>query len=240
MALIKCPECQKDVSSSASSCPHCGYPIREYAEQITFDSEVSRLMDKIKPCDFSCPEPRAKVCIKCGQPFFYTADIDDKRNGTPCLCKCGIGNNRFPGVEIDYPEQQASGYLPYELYILEQCVIPRNIGDQESDEYKDYVSGLYENIKRSEDACKETFPDNWKIKPLGPDRRYFGKRARHINKKPIYTPPEPAKPKCPICGSARLSKISTMKKAGKVGLFGIFGAGDIGKTWKCDNCGSKF
>ena len=50
----------------------------------------------------------------------------------------------------------------------------------------------------------------------------------------------PDVPKCPICGSANLSKISTLKKASKVGLFGIFGAGDIGKTWKCNNCGSKF
>lgn len=47
-------------------------------------------------------------------------------------------------------------------------------------------------------------------------------------------------PKCPICQSTDLSKISAVKKATKVGLFGVFGAGDIGKTWKCNNCGSKF
>lgn len=27
MAMIKCPECGKDVSSSAANCPNCGYPI---------------------------------------------------------------------------------------------------------------------------------------------------------------------------------------------------------------------
>lgn len=27
MALIKCPGCQKDVSSNAKACPHCGEPI---------------------------------------------------------------------------------------------------------------------------------------------------------------------------------------------------------------------
>ncbi len=27
MAIIQCPECQKDVSSKASTCPHCGYPL---------------------------------------------------------------------------------------------------------------------------------------------------------------------------------------------------------------------
>lgn len=47
-------------------------------------------------------------------------------------------------------------------------------------------------------------------------------------------------PRCPICQSTNLSKITTTKKATKIGLFGILGAGDISKTWKCNNCGSKF
>lgn len=47
-------------------------------------------------------------------------------------------------------------------------------------------------------------------------------------------------PHCPICGSADLKKLSAVGKAVKIGFFGIFGAGDIGKTYKCNNCGSKF
>ena len=29
MALIKCPECDRDISDKATACPHCGYPIAE-------------------------------------------------------------------------------------------------------------------------------------------------------------------------------------------------------------------
>lgn len=29
MALIKCPECGKEVSTAAEACPHCGYPIKK-------------------------------------------------------------------------------------------------------------------------------------------------------------------------------------------------------------------
>lgn len=47
-------------------------------------------------------------------------------------------------------------------------------------------------------------------------------------------------PKCPICQSTNLSKICTTKKVAKIVAFGIFGMGDNGKTWKCNNCGSKF
>lgn len=28
MALIKCPECGKEISDAAESCPNCGYPIK--------------------------------------------------------------------------------------------------------------------------------------------------------------------------------------------------------------------
>ena len=28
MAIINCPECQNKVSDQASSCPHCGYPLK--------------------------------------------------------------------------------------------------------------------------------------------------------------------------------------------------------------------
>ena len=51
---------------------------------------------------------------------------------------------------------------------------------------------------------------------------------------------ESDKPHCPICNSTDLSKISTAKKVAKIAAFGIFGMGDNGKTWKCNNCGSKF
>ncbi len=29
MAIIKCPECGKDVSDKAEACIHCGYPLKE-------------------------------------------------------------------------------------------------------------------------------------------------------------------------------------------------------------------
>jgi hypothetical protein len=29
MALIKCPECSRQISDQAAACPECGYPIRK-------------------------------------------------------------------------------------------------------------------------------------------------------------------------------------------------------------------
>lgn len=36
MAIIKCPECQKEVSDSAISCPNCGYGVKKHFDDIIF------------------------------------------------------------------------------------------------------------------------------------------------------------------------------------------------------------
>lgn len=33
MALVKCPECGKEVSNSAAVCPNCGYGIKKYYDE---------------------------------------------------------------------------------------------------------------------------------------------------------------------------------------------------------------
>lgn len=44
MALIKCPECGKEISDKAQKCIHCGYPLK--SEQldinITSDEDVKK------------------------------------------------------------------------------------------------------------------------------------------------------------------------------------------------------
>ena len=72
--------------------------------------------------------------------------------------------------------------------------------------------------------------------------RYIDKRLEADKPQQPTHKPQPQRhiPHCPICGSPDLTKLSTLGKVAKIGFFGIFGAGDIGKTYKCNNCGSKF
>ena len=40
MALIKCPECKSTISSTAETCPHCGYKLtQEEVEKALLDAE---------------------------------------------------------------------------------------------------------------------------------------------------------------------------------------------------------
>lgn len=46
-------------------------------------------------------------------------------------------------------------------------------------------------------------------------------------------------PKCPTCGSTNISKISTLNRTVSVGLLGL-ASSKIGKTHKCNKCGSTW
>ncbi len=48
MALIKCPECGKDVSTSAETCPHCGYSLKKQqapqtARPISYEQQTVKI-----------------------------------------------------------------------------------------------------------------------------------------------------------------------------------------------------
>ena len=42
MALIKCPECGKEISDKANACIHCGYPLNEQKEE--FYKKITSLL----------------------------------------------------------------------------------------------------------------------------------------------------------------------------------------------------
>lgn len=46
-------------------------------------------------------------------------------------------------------------------------------------------------------------------------------------------------PKCPSCGSSNVSKIGALGRAVSVGIWGL-ASSKIGKTHKCNNCGTTF
>jgi len=62
MALIKCPECGKEVSDKASACIHCGYPL---AEEKTENNESACALKKVViPCYKGAPIEDELLAIK--------------------------------------------------------------------------------------------------------------------------------------------------------------------------------
>ena len=53
MALTSCDECEREVSTEAEACPHCGYPIRGTAS------------DPVGPKCYACSAGATTKCQKC-------------------------------------------------------------------------------------------------------------------------------------------------------------------------------
>lgn len=55
MALIKCPECGKDVSTAAAACPHCGFPIKK---------EAPKPVEKVEKPVTNYPKPKSSSWVE--------------------------------------------------------------------------------------------------------------------------------------------------------------------------------
>ena len=45
MALIKCPECGKEISDKAGKCPHCGYPIEGIENNVEKETDKQEVLE---------------------------------------------------------------------------------------------------------------------------------------------------------------------------------------------------
>lgn len=94
MALIKCPECEKEISDKSKACPHCGFPSPEQTQR---ENEVAHDNEK---------EPEKKVVTVGDQD----AKIDSFWSYTAAKILLGlvILSLCFSGFSI-YASQKASG-----------------------------------------------------------------------------------------------------------------------------------
>lgn len=212
-----CPQCKR-AWIPGSRCPYCGY------------------------------SPKIIACPKCAE--FVKPSIAERRRimsdpqkaKTTFLCSCNA-----PYIELDmtYDEYNKIYYSNYKTeswwpdrwiasaHILAEYATNRPIFenlfdksqlDMDSDAYKFHYALMYPESEESIERYKQYGGIENYYFPQNPDAT---SRAKHV-------------PKCPICGSENLTRLTTMKKAAKIALVGIYGLEDCGKTWKCNNCGSKF
>ncbi|MCD7844814.1 MAG: transposase [Oscillospiraceae bacterium] len=222
MAIISCPECGGSVSSLAAACPHCGYGVAEHIarekERENLHPEIKRLLDKVIPCEFTVPPPRAKVCIKC---------CSDQAKGF-----CEHDGVKYPLVEVDFPEYFPRSDFGVRLYMQKHCVAPRNIGDTDSVEYQEQMDML------------DDLSSKLRSYPHPPDPSWFGKSKTQVKAetKAAYKAmlqSKPNTPKCPACGSTNISKISTATRAAHGFAFGLFSS-TARSQFKCNACGYKW
>lgn len=152
------------------------------------------------------------ICSECGK------EISDKSSA--CIhCGCPI--------HIDKDNNTSKIFT----YSCKKCISNNNNPFKEFNEYKGEIQ-ICPDCGGQLNYCNTCIIDNDTGLVIEKYEEKSYKSERSAKNQNI--------PHCPICNSPNLSKISSVKKATKIGLFGIFGAGDVGKTWRCNSCGSKF
>ena len=95
MALIKCPECNKDVSDSAPVCPHCGYVLKRTPPATQYhESRSSRLYEREYTRKYMGCVVAGIICLISGPLFLiflkYVPSYDYQLKGTVIGSSIGL------------------------------------------------------------------------------------------------------------------------------------------------------
>lgn len=85
MALINCPECNREISDKAKACPHCGYPISEnvnvYTEnKVKIDGKIYDISKLKKMYDKYSDSDKKEICRNCNNAYkkWYNSGIESE------------------------------------------------------------------------------------------------------------------------------------------------------------------
>lgn len=116
MAIIKCPECGREVSTLAVSCPHCGAPIRE---RFSNQNNQTNQPNPTNPTNQPNPNNRSNQSIlnspkNAGAGFNAGANSSNKRNRIIIACLIGliviIGAGTFLYLHNQNSRQEQADY----------------------------------------------------------------------------------------------------------------------------------
>ena len=157
-------------------------------------------------------------------------------------CKCNV-----PYVELNMTNEEYDqmwlDHLNYETWWPDwwrrsACTLANFVAARYVFENLFDISQLDTNLSQYKSNYADMYPESKEsaeyYKDVGGIENFYFPQNTNTTSRPKHVP------KCPICGSENLTRLTTMKKAAKIALVGIYGLGDCGKTWKCNNCGSKF
>lgn len=237
MALIKCPECGKEVSDTAVNCPECGFNIRGYvvhkkmeAEIIEIDRAIESRKEEIEAeyrKKFSLPKPRDEWIDgeggwrDLGIALLIIAIfpvIDEKIRifgvllaiaSVVCLC---VGNNKHRS-RLSTEEEAYKKKL-------------ENIDRLEQEWVDKQKKETIERIKRNEiDRIKNEYIRNYPDVFIKENADIYRKEQLKIQINTI---------RCPKCGSTSIAT----KNRGYSVIWGKVGSGDAVNV--CQKCGYEW
>ncbi len=160
--LIKCPECELQVSDKATSCPHCGYPM-----QTNIKTRSTRKSNKRRRLPNGFGQISEIKNRNLRNPFRAMVSIGKTPTGRP-ICKPLKPESYFPTYNDAYTALVEYNKNPYDL---EPSIIVKELYEKWTDEY-------FKTLKS--DSSVRTITSSWAYCSSVYNMRVMDIRARHI------------------------------------------------------------
>lgn len=242
MALIKCPECNKEVSSSAVSCPHCGYEIKEYydnkiaEEQIKKEEEIKKQIKERQDAKenikrrYEDAEKNKDMTISILKNCYKHETIMSIVMGILSIISIIITITVIRNFHEELGQENPIRLLVFILIIISLgLLLSYSSKSNLKKEYKKRLKKaemnilIYEDYMIEEDKRKEEIQrkieENEKIQEEREERLY-----------------EIEHPECPNCKSRNTHRIKNTSRIISVAVLGL-ASSKIGKQYKCGKCG---
>nr|DAU42609.1 MAG TPA: zinc-ribbon family protein [Caudoviricetes sp.] len=214
-------------------CPNCGIP---------WKSAPSCPNCKYSPKIVACPKcATIKACISISEKRKLLTNPEAVDSAESCECnvcyaELNMTNEEYDKIKWDnlkvetwWPAKWKASACTLSDFVAARYAFENYFDKSQLDTSLSKYKSNYANMFPESEESIEYFRSVGGI-----ENYYFPQNTGNVATRPKHVP------KCPICGSENLTRLTTMKKAAKIALVGIYGLGDCGKTWKCNNCGSKF
>ncbi len=212
MALIKCPECGKNVSEKVEFCPHCGYNVQKYYQEIEEAKEKRKKYLAQKEL-----EERCKITsLKPTKPKFYL-EIFPVLAGVFLICYGIVIGHDYYKIKSWIMILSGIVWLLLAVYLIYKKISTYNKLMSEYELAQADYNAYYDMKQKQRKEEREKY------------EREELNRQIELSKNA----------KCPYCNSHNTTKISVTSKAVDTAMFGVFGQ-KRKYQWHCNNCKSDF
>lgn len=245
MALIKCPECGKEISDKALACIHCGYPLSLLTVGKQNNIKV-KAKENLKEYSFkiiNCNRSNAKMIITLKNKFHYSLE-DAKEAVLNLPLVISIKENiteiknlaqEFTNAGIEYEVFEGETKLEFNLVIKDKIAKFSRGSNSYTSESVFKKCPICEKITNQRDvfycpAC------NVRLQPISSEEATV-KPVYDSQKKEYYIPKvgeDRSVPKCPKCGA---TAIATINRGYSI-VWGFLGSGKPVNV--CQKCGHKW
>ena len=260
MALIKCPECGKEISDKALACIHCGFPLSSIDNESKTQTVEGGVTAKKEE---SVPDEKgySRELLDYGSKKVQVASILKRTLNLKDVEALELVANTpsylFRGKQehIILPIIQKLDSLPveYKLYLDGQLKRHKNKSEINKPES---ISSTYKTdsyikkikcpncssfIAETSRVCPECGYDAISSYLLQLEREKQAKYIDYTYNHNVNSIDNNMKnvPKCPTCQSTDLKKVSTASKVGSVIIWGLLSQ-KVKKQWHCNNCGYEW